>query len=59
MNLIRRPIEILRSDPRGLTLLVVLIFGALLLGMGTGILFPGLELPTLVAGGCPTSSSTR
>ncbi|WP_226352888.1 MULTISPECIES: stage II sporulation protein M [unclassified Pseudonocardia] len=51
MNLIRRPIEILRSDPRGLTLLVVLIFGALLLGMGTGILFPGLELPTLVAGG--------
>ncbi|MCF7551764.1 stage II sporulation protein M [Pseudonocardia sp. WMMC193] len=51
MTLFRRPLDILRSDPRALVLLLVLIFGALLLGMGTGLLFPGLELPTLVAGG--------
>lgn len=51
MTLFRRPIDILRSDPRALVLLLALIFGALLLGMGAGMLFPGLELPTLVAGG--------
>ncbi|ANY09230.1 hypothetical protein [Pseudonocardia sp. HH130630-07] len=51
MKLLRTTADILRSDRRALTLLLVLIFGALLLGMGTGMLFPGLELPTLVAGG--------
>jgi hypothetical protein len=51
MTALRRTTDILRSDPRGLTLLVALIFGALLLGMGIGVLFPDLELPTLVAGG--------
>ncbi|MBN6042132.1 stage II sporulation protein M [Amycolatopsis sp. 195334CR] len=51
MKLLRRPVEILRSDSRALVVLTVLIFGALLLGMGTGTLFPGLELPTLVSGG--------
>lgn len=51
MKLFRRPAEILRSDSRALVVLFVLIFGTLLLGMGAGVLIPGLELPTLVSGG--------
>lgn len=50
MNPFRRSAQILCSDLRALILLLALIFGALLLGMGTGLVFPDLELPTLAGG---------